>query len=142
MSLCDVRSGALSLDEVFAAVRRPDAGGVALFIGTVRNHSAGQAVAALEYSAYESMAKKEMHSIVAELELEIPGVRLAVVHRVGDLAIGDIAVICAASAAHRGEAFEACQKLIDRIKQRVPIWKREFGSEGAHWVGWQDARQR
>ena len=66
--------------------------------------------------------------------------RLSVLHRTGDLAVGDLAVVCAASAPHRGEAFAACRKLIDRIKARVPIWKREHGPDGAYWVGWQDAR--
>ncbi len=94
----------------------------------------------LEYSAYASMARREMERIAAELESEIPGVRVAVMHRIGSLEVGDAAVVCAASAPHRGEAFEACRALIDRIKARVPIWKREIGPDGAAWVGWEDAR--
>jgi molybdopterin synthase catalytic subunit len=86
------------------------------------------------------MATKEMAAIAAEIAGEIPGVRLAVLHRVGELRVGDLAVVCAASAPHRGQAFVACRALIDRIKERVPIWKREHGPDGPYWVGWQDAR--
>jgi molybdopterin synthase catalytic subunit len=70
----------------------------------------------------------------------LPGVRLAIVHRSGVLEVGEIAVACAVSAAHRDEAYRACRALIDQTKARVPIWKREFGPDGAHWVGWRDAR--
>src|SRR5690606_8326494 len=70
----------------------------------------------------------------------IPGVRLAALHRVGSLSIGDAAVICVAAAAHRGEAFVACRLLLDRIKEDVPVWKREHGPDGPYWVGWHDAR--
>jgi molybdopterin synthase catalytic subunit len=140
MSLCSVRESPLSVDEAMAAVRHVAAGGIALFIGTVRNENDGRAVSLLEYEAYASMAEKEMHAIVTELEREIAGARLAVLHRVGRLEIGDHAVICAASTPHRAEAFRACRELIDRIKARVPIWKREHGPDGPYWVGWQDAR--
>lgn len=142
MTLCEIREAPLSVDDALAAVRRPDAGGIALFVGVVRDENEGKAVTLLEYEAYPSMAHKEMRAIVTELEREIPGARLAVLHRVGRLEIGDIAVVCAASAPHRAEAFGACRELIDRIKARVPIWKREHGPEGPHWVGWQDARVR
>jgi molybdopterin synthase catalytic subunit len=97
-------------------------------------------VTRLEYEAYSGMARSEMNRIRAEIEAEIDGVRVAALHRIGDLAIGDIAVICAASAPHRGEAFRACRLLIDRIKESVPIWKREHGPEGPQWIGWVDAR--
>jgi molybdopterin synthase catalytic subunit len=86
------------------------------------------------------MAESEMARIAEEIEREIEGARVAVVHRVGSLAVGDAAVVCAASAPHRAEAFEACRALIDRIKARVPIWKREHGPDGSAWVGWVDAR--
>lgn len=135
-----LRENALSVDEALAAVRAADAGGIALFVGTVRDHNDGRAVTLLEYEAYGSMALKEMTAIGDEIAAEISGVRLAAHHRVGQLAVGDVAVICAASAAHRGEAFRACRLLIDRIKERVPIWKREHGPDGPYWVGWQDAR--
>ncbi len=130
----------LSVQRVVDAVMRPSAGGIDVFVGVVREENDGKAVVALEYMAYESMAVREMRSIVDEIEREILGVTLAVEHRVGRLAVGDLAIVCAASAPHRGEAFTACRALIDRIKHRVPIWKREHGPEGAYWVGWVDAR--
>lgn len=136
----DVRDAALSLDEVVKEVSRPGAGGIATFLGVVRDESDGRAVTRLDYSAYESMAKREMEKIADEIEREIEGVRVAAIHRVGSLTVGDAAIVCAASAPHRGEAFRACRLLIDRIKERVPVWKREYGPDGAAWVGWVDAR--
>jgi len=140
MSLFEIRDSALSVAEVVAAVTRPEAGGIAVFIGTVRSENAGLPVTRLEYQAYASMAAKEMARIGAEIALEIKDVRLAVLHRVGSLVVGDAAVVCAASTPHRAEAFQACRLLIDRIKARVPIWKREHGPGGPYWVGWEDAR--
>lgn len=136
----DVRDASLSLDEVVKEVSRPGAGGIATFLGVVRDESDGRAVTRLDYSAYESMAKREMEKIADEIEREIEGVRVAAIHRVGSLTVGDAAIVCAASAPHRGEAFRACRLLIDRIKERVPVWKREYGPDGAAWVGWVDAR--
>jgi molybdopterin synthase catalytic subunit len=136
----DLRDTPLSVDEVMAHVRRPGAGGVAVFIGAVRDESAGRAVTRLEYSAYASMAKREMEKIAEEIEGEIEGSRACAIHRTGMLEVGDVAVVCAASAPHRAEAFRACRELIDRIKARVPVWKREFGPDGSAWVGWEDAR--
>lgn len=138
--LFEVREAPLSLDECFAAVCTPETGGVALFVGTVRNHNQGQAVTLLEYQAYAAMAQRELAAIALEIETELPGTTLACLHRTGSLAVGDIAVICAAGAAHRGEAFTACRELIDRLKARVPIWKREHGDDGPYWIGWQDVR--
>jgi molybdopterin synthase catalytic subunit len=140
MSLCEIRDTALSVDEALAAVRHPAAGGIAVFIGMVRDHNDDRPVTLLEYEAYDAMAHREMRAIAAEIEAELAGVRVAVLHRVGKLEIGDSAVVCAASAPHRAEAFRACRALIDRIKERVPIWKREHGPDGPYWVGWQDAR--
>lgn len=136
----DLRDGQLSLDEAVAHVSRPGAGGIATFVGVVRDHNDGREVTRLEYSAYDAMARREMQKIAEELEAEIPGTVVCALHRVGSLGVGDAAVICAASAPHRGEAFRACRELIDRIKARVPIWKRELGPDGAAWVGWVDAR--
>ena len=140
MSFAAIRAAALSLDEVVARVSHPGAGAVATFLGTVRDENDGRAVVRLDYEAYPSMAEAEMRRIGDELEAESAGVRVAVVHRTGSLAVGEAAVACAVSAPHRGEALAACRELIDRIKARVPIWKREHGPEGAYWVGWQDAR--
>jgi molybdopterin synthase catalytic subunit len=140
MSLFRVLETPLSVAEATAAVSGPHVGGIDLFLGAVRDHNDGRAVTRLEYHAYVSMAEKEMRRIAEEIAHEIPGVTLAALHRVGSLAVGDLAVVCAAGAVHRGEAFQACRALIDRIKHRVPIWKREHGPDGPYWVGWEDAR--
>jgi molybdopterin synthase catalytic subunit len=126
---------ALSLDRCVAAVAGPDAGGVTTFTGYVRRQSHGATIDHLEYEAYGAMAVKVMTALVAEIEAELPGVRLAVEHRTGSLAVGEIAVVIAAAAPHRAEAFTACRAMIDRLKDRVPIWKKEFGDDGAVWVG-------
>jgi molybdopterin synthase catalytic subunit len=136
----EVWDRALDVGAVMAAVAHPSAGGIDVFVGVVRDHNDGRAVTRLEYEAYASMAVKEMSRIAGEIAREISGVRLAAVHRVGSLGVGDLAVVCAASAPHRAEAFAACRKLIDGIKARVPVWKREHGPDGPYWVGWQDAR--
>jgi molybdopterin synthase catalytic subunit len=139
-ALVALRSEALSLDEAVAHVKHAGAGAVCVFLGMVRDRDDGRAVSKLEYEAYPAMALAEMKRIAEELTAETPGVRLAVLHRTGSLGIGDAAVVCAASAPHRGEAYAACRGLIDRVKARVPIWKREHGPDGAWWVGWEDAR--
>jgi molybdopterin synthase catalytic subunit len=139
-ALVALRTEALSLDEAVAHVKHAGAGAVCVFLGMVRDHSDGRAVVKLEYEAYPAMALAEMKRIAEELVAETPGVRLAVLHRTGALVVGDVAVVCTASAPHRGEAYAACRALIDRVKARVPIWKREHGPEGAYWVGWEDAR--
>lgn len=136
----DLRETPLSIDEAVGHVRRPGAGGLAVFVGVVRDENEDRTVTRLDYSAYATMAKKEMERIAAEIEAEVAGARVCVIHRLGSLSVGDAAVVCAASAPHRGEAFHACRQLIDRIKARVPIWKREWGPHGAAWVGWEDAR--
>jgi molybdopterin synthase catalytic subunit len=138
--LVALRAEPLSVDEATAYVTRAGAGAVCVFLGTVRDRNEGRPVVKLEYEAYASMALAEMRRIAEEIARGVPEVRLAVVHRTGALAVGDIAVVCAASAPHRGEAYAACRALIDRVKARVPIWKREHGPDGAYWVGWQDAR--
>ena len=125
----------LSLDRCVAAVGSPEAGGIVTFTGMVRRHSRGVRVERLEYEAYGAMAEKVMRELCDEIEAELPGARLAVEHRVGVLAIGDVAVVIAASAAHRAEAFTACRAMIDRLKDRVPIWKKELGDDGSEWVG-------
>ncbi len=140
MSLTGIRDASLSLDEVLRAVADEGSGAVVTFLGVVRNHSAGRAVTKLEYHAYPTMAETELAAIAAELEAEHPGARVACLHRVGTLAVGEPAVVCAVSSPHRERAFACCRELIDRVKARVPIWKREHGSSGPYWVGWEDAR--
>jgi molybdopterin synthase catalytic subunit len=136
----ELRRTPLSIEEVVLAVSHAGAGAVDVFVGVVRETSEGRAVTRLDYEAYPTMAEAEMVRIAAEIEQEIHGTRVAVLHRVGSLGVGEAAVVCAASAPHRAEAFVACRALIDRIKARVPIWKREHGPDGAAWVGWVDAR--
>lgn len=135
-----VRSEPLSLDEIVRDVRHAGAGAIATFEGTVRDTNEGRAVTLLEYEAYGPMAEVELTKILDEIRAEIPDVRVSAVHRIGSLHVGDAAVLCAASAPHRGEAFRACRLAIDRIKSRLPIWKREHGPDGPYWVGWEDAR--
>ena len=116
------------------AVESAETGGIAVFIGTVRNHQGGRAVCRLEYSAYPSMAEAECDRIVAEAETRWPAqVRLA--HRVGPLSVGEVAVAVVAGAAHRDPAFAACRHVIEEVKRRVPIWKKEFYADGStEWV--------
>ena len=125
----------LSLDRCIAAVSGAGMGGIVTFIGMVRRHSRGTLVDHLEYEAYGTMAVREMTRLCDEIEAEIAGARLAVEHRLGQLEVGDIAVVIAAAAPHRAEAFTACRAMIDRLKERVPIWKKEVGDDGAEWVG-------
>lgn len=133
--ICRITEREISLDETRRAVEHPGAGGVCIFHGVVRDHADGQAVSRLDYEAHESLADKEMRRVLDGVVAEHPGARIAAVHRIGSLGIGDVAVCVAASAPHRDEAFAACRKAIDRIKETVPLWKKEFGPEGdAHWV--------
>jgi len=138
--LFEVRATPLDPNEAIRAVSGAHVGGIATFVGTVRDQNQGQRVTLLEYEAYQGMAEKQMRKVAEGVQQEIPGVVLAALHRVGRLEVGDIAVVCAAGSAHRGEALAACQLLIDRIKEEVPIWKREHGPDGPYWVGWEDAR--
>ncbi len=120
--------------DLLAAVRRDGDGGLALFVGVVRDHSDGRRVTRLEYSAYIPMAEKEMDRIMAEVAETHPEARVAFRHRVGSLAVGDVAVVVAAASPHRSEAFAACRAGIEAIKARVPIWKKEIGPDGSAWV--------
>jgi len=133
--LLDVRETPLSVDEVLAAVADRSAGGTALFIGTVRDHDEGRAVTQLGYSAHPSVL--DAMRVVADRVVEqYAPIALAAVHRVGALEIGDLAVVVAVAAAHRGEAFDAARQLIDDLKHEVPIWKHQrFVDSDPEWVG-------
>ena len=132
--LLDIRDTPLSADECLAAVADPRAGGTTLFAGAVRNDDGGRSVDRLAYSAHPSALAK-LEEVAREVAAGIPVVAVAAVHRVGDLVIGDLAVIVAVSAVHRGEAFEASRLLIDRLKHEVPIWKHQAFTDGtAEWV--------
>ncbi|WP_040791536.1 molybdenum cofactor biosynthesis protein MoaE [Nocardia paucivorans] len=115
------------------AVGGPHYGAVVVFTGVVRDHDGGQAVSALEYSAHPQ-AERFLHRCCAEVAAET-GLPVAAVHRIGNLVVGDLAVVTAVAAAHRAEAFEACSLLVDRIKHEVPIWKRQLFADGmSEWV--------
>lgn len=130
-----VQSTPLSLDEVVHAVSDPSQGGLVTFTGVVRNHSRGKTVTRLDYEAYGEMAQKQLARIAEEATRTWPGTRVAVAHRVGSLVPGDLAVVIAVSAPHRKEAFRACEYVIDRLKEDVPIWKKEYAEDGEVWVG-------
>jgi molybdopterin synthase catalytic subunit len=138
----------ISVDQAIAAVESDTAGAVVSFSGVVRNHDGGKAVERLSYSAHPT-AHQVMADVVARLVAEHAGehssgstgtaggpVRIWAAHRIGLLEIGDPALVCAVSAAHRGQAFAVCSELVDRIKEQVPIWKEQFFSDGTvEWVG-------
>jgi molybdopterin synthase catalytic subunit len=133
--LVGLRAAPLSVDEVLAAVADPGAGGTCVFVGTVRDVDGGREVSELDYTAHP-MVLDVLTEVADEVAAAFPVRALAAVHRVGDLAIGDVSVIVAAAAPHRGEAFEACRRLIDELKARVPIWKHQlFADGGEEWVG-------
>ncbi|MGI5348967.1 molybdenum cofactor biosynthesis protein MoaE [Streptomyces sp. CA-250714] len=133
--LLEIREAPLSVDEVFTAVGDAAAGGTALFVGTVRNHDGGTDVARLGYSSHPS-AEAELRRVAEKVVADHPVRALAAVHRVGDLEVGDLAVVVAVSCPHRAEAFDACRKLIDDLKHEVPIWKHQTFSDGTEeWVG-------
>jgi molybdopterin synthase catalytic subunit len=119
---------------LIAHVRAPGDGAVATFDGCVRNNSRGRATLYLEYEGYEAMALAKMREIAAEMHSRLAIDRVAIVHRLGKLEIGETSVFIAVSAAHRGPAFEACRSAIDTLKKTVPIWKKEFFADGAVWA--------
>ncbi len=109
-------------------------GGQVLFVGTVRNHSKGKAVAGLHFEAYDAMVYAELEKIAQEIMSKWPINTIVLHHRLGHCAVADIPVIAAVGAKHRQEAFEACAYLMDRLKQTVPIWKKEIFEDGQEWV--------
>lgn len=132
--LAELRDEPLSVDEALRAVSHPEAGGVALFTGVVRNHDRGQGVTRLTYTAHPS-AQAELRRVAEKIAAghDVRGV--AAVHRLGTLDIGDLAVVVAVASPHRAEAFTACRALIDELKAAVPIWKnQELASGGSEWV--------
>jgi molybdopterin synthase catalytic subunit len=120
----------IDVEAVVASVVTDASGGVNVFLGTTRNHSEGKAVRSLEYEAYPEMAKKEIAKIVTEVHYHWPAHKISVVHRLGLVPLGEVSVAIAVSASHRKESFEACQYIIDRLKERVPIWKKEEFEDG------------
>lgn len=130
----ELLSSPLDLQDCYQSVLDDECGGIALFVGTIRNHNQGEEVTHLEFSSYDSMALKEMRKIaVAAVELHQLK-KVALHHRKGELDIGDVAVIIAVSSKHRKAAFEGCEYIIDELKKHVPIWKKEFRADGTHWL--------
>lgn len=125
----------LSADACIEQVSSPDCGGIAVFLGVVRDNFEGKATDHLEYEAYAEMAGEVIRTITEKAVQRWPIGRIAVQHRTGELEVGEISVIVAVSAPHRAEAFDACRYVIDELKVRAPIWKKEFGPDGETWVG-------
>jgi molybdopterin synthase catalytic subunit len=131
----------IDLTMLLAQVQGPSHGGMACFLGTVRDHAGERAVVRLDYSAYEAMAEAECSRIVAEAQSRW-SCAVALKHRIGTLVVGDTAVAIVAAAAHRDAAFAACRYVIEEVKARVPIWKRELFADGTvEWVGSGEAEQ-
>jgi molybdopterin synthase catalytic subunit len=124
----------LDVGSVVNRVTGPDIGGIVSFIGTVRDTSRGHSIRHLEYEAYPEMVEREMEKILREAAQRWPGTRVAVAHRRGRLEVGEIAVVVAAGAPHRGDAFAAARYTIDTLKEQVPIWKKEVTADGEYWV--------
>lgn len=132
--MIEVTDEAIDVTAVLDAVEGAGEGAVVLFLGRVRDHTGDQDVTHLDYDAYGEMAVAEMAALADEARAEHGASRVAVVHRTGRLAIGDVAVAIAVASAHRPAAFAACRWLIDTLKERVPIWKKEWFGDGGHWV--------
>jgi molybdopterin synthase catalytic subunit len=133
--LCEVTDRPLDVGAVHDAVAAGGAGGVCLFVGTVRDSDGGRSVSALGYSAHPTVVE-QMRAVAASVADRHQAHAVAAVHRVGDLVVGDLAVVVAVATAHRQEAFTACRALIDELKATVPIWKHQiFADGGDEWVG-------
>ncbi len=130
----EISTQTIDVQSVIDAAQSDSAGAVNVFIGTVRNHSFDKGVVQLEYEAYDSMAIKKMQELVQDASKQWPIEKAAIVHRKGMLQIGEVAVVIAIACPHRGEAFAACQWIIDNLKKVVPIWKKEYYADGAVWV--------
>ena len=132
--MAELRAEPLSVDEVRAAAADPAAGAIVLFIGAIRDHDHGRGVTSLSYSAHPSAAQ-ELGRVAEKIAASHDVLSIAVVHRTGDLQIGDLAVVAAVAAGHRAEAFAACEALIEELKATVPIWKHQFFLGGdSEWV--------
>jgi len=125
----------ISVDALIAQAATPECGGTCLFLGTVRNGPAESGVAAIEYTAYDDMAEAELQRIVADARERWPGARIALRHRLGRVAVGEPSIAIVAAAPHRAQAFEACRYVIEEVKHRLPVWKKELRADGTEvWV--------
>ena len=137
-----VGRGVLDPDEITATVRAEDKGGVVTFLGTVRDHTGGKRVLHLEYEAYEEMAEKMLARIAGEVAERWDDTVVSIAHRLGRMEVGEISLVVAAASPHRAEAFAACQYVVNRIKENVPIWKKEAFEGGEVWVGMEGMDRR
>jgi molybdopterin synthase catalytic subunit len=133
--LVRVTSDPISADQALGFVADPGAGGTCVFLGTVRDHSRAGDVGGLSYEAWDELALRRLGEIAGEAFAKWSIRKMAILHRTGDLAVGEVSVVVAVSAEHRAEAFEACRHGIERLKEDVPIWKKEhLGAGESHWV--------
>jgi molybdopterin synthase catalytic subunit len=137
----EIVAHAIDAAAVTAAVADPASGATVTFIGTTRDHNDGRSVTRLEYEAYPEMAIAEMRRIGETAQERWPIARIAIVHRIGVVPIGEASVVIAVSAGHRRAAFEACHFAIDRLKEIVPIWKKEHFEGGEIWIGSQTGQR-
>jgi molybdopterin synthase catalytic subunit len=135
MSTARLTSDPIDIGRLLAAVSASDRGAASVFLGIVRNSNEGRAVTGIDYSAYDAMAVAEMNRIVEEAAARYPGVAIELAHRIGTLAVGEVSVAIVSSHAHRAPAIDANRYMIEELKRRVPIWKREHYTDGtSEWV--------
>lgn len=135
MEYYKITSEEIDVNQVITSVIRPEAGAINTFIGTVREFTGEKQTVSLQYEAYPSMAEKQLERIGIEIREQWPDVKASIVHRIGKLAISDIAVVIAVASPHRSESYEASRYAIERIKEIVPIWKKEYWTDGEEWIG-------
>ncbi|MGB8001673.1 MAG: molybdenum cofactor biosynthesis protein MoaE [Anaerobacillus sp.] len=135
MEFYKITSNEIDVNAVINSVIHPEAGAINTFVGTVREFTGEKQTVSLQYEAYPSMAEKQLKRIGEEIQEEWPGVMTSIVHRTGKLAISDIAVVIAVASPHRAESYEASRFAIERIKEIVPIWKKEYWVNGEEWIG-------
>ena len=138
MSMIELTESTLNPEDISSKVRRDTNGAVVTFLGTTRNNFQGKQVLTLEYEAFDEMALKKMEEIRVELQTQFSIEDIAISHRVGTVPIGEISLVIAVASPHRKEAFQACQQAVDRVKEIVPIWKKEVFQDGARWVACED----
>ena len=136
----DVTIDPIDARELETVVTHPGAGAICTFSGIVRDNSRGESVTHLDYEAYAEMAVPQMRKIGQEIKDRWPEARVAMAHRTGRLTIGEVSVVVCVSCPHRAEAFEACKWGIDRLKESVPIWKKEHAADGTHWIEGDEAK--
>ena len=136
--MIELTTDPLNPEKITAQVRRDTNGAVVTFLGATRNNFQGKPVITLEYEAYEEMALKKLGEVREELQAQFDLEDIAISHRIGTVPIGEVSLVVAVASPHRKEAFQACQVAVDRIKEIVPIWKKEVYEEGSRWVACED----